>query len=323
MAEQSMFWAGKIAEGAAGDAGPYTDTQFAELVKALMEDRTGVVSGLAVIASSPAGANVTVTAGKAVIRGRLYWLNTDQTVDINDNTSGNPRIDRVVLQADYAAQTIRLVALEGTPAGSPSAPTVTETDNVLWELSLSTVAVANGFSTITDSNITRDRVWARDEAPGDTHDSFNPNLESTGRYLKADGRAISRATYRDLFDAIGTAHGVGDGSTTFNIPDLRGRTFAGMDNMGTAAGSANVVTNAAADSVGGAMGEENHALTSAENGPHTHGYSQGLMSANFGGGSSNAQVDGGAVDDTTASSGSGTPHNTMQPTRFGYAYIRV
>lgn len=41
-------------------------------------------------------------------------------------------------------------------------------------------------------------------------------------WLAADGTAVSRSTYATLFAAIGTAHGSGDGSTTFNLPDLRG-----------------------------------------------------------------------------------------------------
>ena len=47
------------------------------------------------------------------------------------------------------------------------------------------------------------------------------NTAPTG-FLKANGAAISRSTYADLFTAIGTTFGVGDGSTTFNVPDMRG-----------------------------------------------------------------------------------------------------
>lgn len=54
-------------------------------------------------------------------------------------------------------------------------------------------------------------------------------------WLLCYGQAVSRATYANLFAAIGTAFGVGDGSTTFNVPDLRGRVPAGLDNMGGAA----------------------------------------------------------------------------------------
>lgn len=48
-------------------------------------------------------------------------------------------------------------------------------------------------------------------------------------WLKANGAAVSRATYSALFAAIGTTFGVGDGSTTFNLPDLRGEFVRGLD----------------------------------------------------------------------------------------------
>ena len=48
-------------------------------------------------------------------------------------------------------------------------------------------------------------------------------------WLKANGSAVSRTTYANLFTAIGTLYGVGDGSTTFNLPDLRGEFVRGWD----------------------------------------------------------------------------------------------
>lgn len=51
-------------------------------------------------------------------------------------------------------------------------------------------------------------------------------------WLLCDGSAVSRTTYAGLFAVIGTWYGVGDGSTTFNLPDLRGRVVAGKDDMG-------------------------------------------------------------------------------------------
>lgn len=56
------------------------------------------------------------------------------------------------------------------------------------------------------------------------------------------GQAISRTTYASLFSLISTTYGVGDGSTTFNIPDIRGRVIAGKDDMGGT--SANRLTDA-------------------------------------------------------------------------------
>lgn len=49
-------------------------------------------------------------------------------------------------------------------------------------------------------------------------------------FMLCDGSAISRATYSDLYTAIGDAFGEGDGSTTFNLPDMRGRFVRGVDN---------------------------------------------------------------------------------------------
>lgn len=53
------------------------------------------------------------------------------------------------------------------------------------------------------------------------------------RWLLCDGAAVSRTTYAALFAVVGTTFGVGDGSTTFNVPDLRGRFPLGKAGAGT------------------------------------------------------------------------------------------
>ena len=58
---------------------------------------------------------------------------------------------------------------------------------------------------------------------------FAMSTAPTG-WLECDGSAVSRTTYADLFTALSTTHGVGDGSTTFNVPDLRGEFVRGWDN---------------------------------------------------------------------------------------------
>ena len=58
-----------------------------------------------------------------------------------------------------------------------------------------------------------------------------PDFSAYGfEVVEADGRAISRTTYSTLFSLFGTTFGVGDNSTTFNIPDLRGVVIRGWDN---------------------------------------------------------------------------------------------
>lgn len=71
------------------------------------------------------------------------------------------------------------------------------------------------------------------------------------------GQAVSRTDYAGLFAAIATAHGVGDGSTTFNVPDLRGRAAFGLDNMGgpTANRLSSILASTTLGAVGGAQTE--------------------------------------------------------------------
>lgn len=64
--------------------------------------------------------------------------------------------------------------------------------------------------------------------PAGTVTAFAANTPPDG-FLKANGAAVSRTTYAALFSAIGTTFGVGDGSTTFNVPDLRGEFIRGWD----------------------------------------------------------------------------------------------
>jgi microcystin-dependent protein len=80
-------------------------------------------------------------------------------------------------------------------------------------------------------------------------------------WLGCDGSAVSRTTYANLFTAIGTTWGVGDGATTFNLPDFRRRVAVGSGGSGTAT---------LANSVGSTGGAETHTLTSGELASHTH-----------------------------------------------------
>lgn len=87
-------------------------------------------------------------------------------------------------------------------------------------------------------------------------------------WLLCNGAAVSREDYKNLFDVIGTTYGVGNGNTTFNLPDLRGRFPLGPDNMGGT--GADRVTAAEADTLGGSSGAETHTLTIAEMPAHKH-----------------------------------------------------
>lgn len=158
-------------------------------------------------------------------------------------------------------------------------------------------------------------------------------------YLFPYGQAISRTTYSVLFGIIGTTYGIGDGTTTFNLPDCRGRLTAGKDDMGGV--SANRLTNAATggvdgDGLGNTGGLETDTLTTAKIPAHRHdllssniattsqitylGATRGLIGATAGNnGYVTDSLDGPFVGNT----GSGDPHNNVQPTIILNKIIRV
>lgn len=79
--------------------------------------------------------------------------------------------------------------------------------------------------------------------------------------IVADGSAVSRTTYAGLFAAIGTTYGSGDGASTFNVPDCRGRVIAGI-NGATERLKNRFPGGVDADLVGATGGEEGHTLSS-------------------------------------------------------------
>jgi microcystin-dependent protein len=132
-----------------------------------------------------------------------------------------------------------------------------------------------------------------------------PSDPAGGNWLICDGRAISRASYAALFNAIGATFGPGNGSTTFNLPDTRGRMLVG-------AGQGSGLTNRA---LAGTGGEESHTLTAPEMPTHTHGLVGGGQALTSGGaGAPNLTTGGGAYGSGAIdTAGGGNSHNNMPP----------
>lgn len=123
--------------------------------------------------------------------------------------------------------------LDGTTAGAITA--TAPTDAVM-------VGIAKSATTLW---VDIDYVPAAQEVGTGSIIYVAKNTAPTG-YLKANGAAISRTTYGVLFAAIGTTFGAGDGSTTFNLPDLRGEFVRGWDD-GRGVDSGRVLGSAQSD----------------------------------------------------------------------------
>lgn len=96
-----------------------------------------------------------------------------------------------------------------------------------------------------------------------------PYLGSTApnsSFVLPSGQAINRTTYATLFSLVSTTFGIGDGSTTFNVPDLRGRGIFGLDNMGGSAANRITVAGGNFDGtvLGGTGGGQNQTLILAQ-----------------------------------------------------------
>lgn len=203
MSETSRPFQGRVSEGALGDAGPYSSTQWQQVWETWFGQNNanrGVLRSvdgeLAVSASSPADTNVNVASGAAHVQGIWYYNSASTPVPIASNASGSTRIDVVVLHADYTAQTVRLAVVQGTPAAG--IPSITQSAGSIWEIPLAYVTLASGFTTIAASAITDLRHYANiPSALGlDVLNSSGSTLEqgSAVIWLAAGGQSINTST---------------------------------------------------------------------------------------------------------------------------------
>tara|TARA_Y100001963_G_scaffold72027_1_gene100110 strand:- start:2521 stop:3729 length:1209 start_codon:yes stop_codon:yes gene_type:complete len=159
---------------------------------------------------------------------------------------------------------------------------------------------------------------------------FGGSSAPTG-FLLCSGQAVSRSTYSALFGVISTTYGAGDESSTFNIPDLRGRVVAGQDDMGGS--SADRLTGLTGgvdgDTLAATGGAETHVLTTAQLATHTHGATKfynsdpGLTNTRFSLVTEQTdredsfpgyQTTTGDTNNIISTTGSGSAHNNVQPT---------
>ncbi len=275
------------------------------------------------------GGSWTPNTMKLYIESGIFYVGITQVVFGGASTaafvapSTNPRIDIVTIDSSGT-----LLITQGTENASPVAPTyptgklvICEVRNVVGETAIYDNSNqqtgqgyiskdARGFASVfyiaDNSQIAPGVILASNLGNAGTCATgsvvmFAASSAPAG-WLLCDGSAVSRTIYATLFAAIGTAYGVGDGSTTFNVPNFQGNVPVGYKSGDTNFGS-----------LGAIGGEKTHQLTTAELASHAHSspVSSGVTGHPIGEGNPQTgySTDGGG----TGSAGSDTPHNNLQP----------
>jgi len=219
---------GTINSGTTGQLAYYSGVGTTLSGETMSGDATIAVGGALTIAND-AITNVKVAAAAAIALSKLapttayYWYVA--------NASG--------VLTPVAVTASRAVVTDSN--GLPAVATTTATE----------IGYVNGVTSSIQAQI--DAISPFVIPPGSMLD-FAGTVSPTG-WLLCDGSAVSRSTYSALFTAIGVTWGVGDGSTTFNLPNMTRRLGMGSGGSGTA-----IIGNA----VGNIGGAETHTLTSAQ-----------------------------------------------------------
>lgn len=295
-----------------------------------------VLDGQLVVPNSVLNMNIRIGEGDIRIPysdyAHMAWSEGFTTIAVPTSDPTNPRIDRVVAYIDRSMSfvdtdinnpgALKYKVVVGTPNSNPDSfiasdsAVDTSVSGNPW-VELARVRVNATVTQISAAAITDTRTMAR-IAPEVSTTPVGTIFDYAGAtapdgFLFCYGQALSRTTYKGLFDILGIVYGSGDGSTTFNLPDLRGRTVSGQDDMGgVSANRLTGITNGIdGDVLGGVGGSEGHTLTQTQmpnynlpisdpghghgvNDPgHNHGLYQDLVSTS-GSGSQRAYTGGGA-----------------------------
>lgn len=181
-------------------------------------------------------ANIRATVADLDSRTTIHFQNIDDQLDnLGDTYYNKDEVNAIAEELDLTKQN-KLVS-DGTIVLTPNPDGTVE------------IGTLAGESIIDDGIPQADRVWSSSKVNSEFEDAlelmhmflpvatvfpYTGNIVPDPQYwLMCDGREVSRIDYAALYAAIGTMYGAGDGSTTFNLPDMRGRTIMGVAAGGT------------------------------------------------------------------------------------------
>ena len=225
----------------------------------------GIVNGLE--ATPVTGMQIKVTQGKCVVAGGdstnqgsyVGIFETDTTLPVEARSVSGARNDLLVAQVHDTVDGLgptddcTLLVLSGTPGDTawPALP-ASAVELARW-------TVATTDTEVNPTTIQRAaRVTVAGGAPPGSVQMFAGPTPPAG-WLICDGRAVGRTQYPSLFSVIGTSYGAGDTTSTFNLPNMKGRVPVGVD-----------AADASWNVLGEAGGEKAHKLVAAELPAHAH-----------------------------------------------------
>jgi microcystin-dependent protein len=285
---------------------------LAATYNAVVGSPTQVAAGIATYSSIQTAVNALASQmGTLLILPGTYTENVkiSNTIQIEAKGFGTVLVGSLTINGSYAD--VRALQVQGnvTFGASSSCNTV-----VVWQ-SPGNVFLDSGTNNDPTVIVTSlGTVYKVGQYPGDLKISA-AGLIVPG-YLNTDGSAISRTAYPSLFARIGTVFGAGDGSTTYNIPDYRGR-----DILGAGQGVGLTLRT-----LGTHLGEENHLLSISEMPSHNHNV---YWNYNGGSGAYSGYIQGNSPSppanlgpSATDYNGGSATHNNMQPGLVSNIWIK-
>ena len=284
------------------------DTAIEEIVL-VNSDQSGVTSPTFKVTRAQDGTTAQVHTTGQVVRHMIVGSDLQLVSTHTDSTEAHGATGAVVGTTN--TQTLTNKTLTSPKINENVALTATSTElNLLDGATVSTTEI-NYLDGVTSNIQTQFNNLVT--VPSGVISAFSGSTAPTG-WLLCDGTAVSRSTYSALFAIVGTTYGSGDGSTTFNLPNLKGRIPVGRDN-----------TQTEFDTLGETGGAKTHALTESEMPRHNHGPNPAMIVGTQGGGGTNNYAPTGSNPQYnlttfyTGGSGSsqspsdGVAHNNLQP----------